>query len=137
MGHRRRGVGWGYYYLVTVLDDFSRSILAHKLQRDMTSDSFIEVVQDAVDKTGMTEVPVEDSTRSSSATSVELLLSAAGPPLPIEAARAFRLPLGYTADSFAIFSRYIASTVAWPVFVAVPCGPPAVLCLVCDDPWER
>ncbi len=36
---------------------------AHKLQRDMTSDSFIEVVQDAVDKTGMTEIPVQDRTR--------------------------------------------------------------------------
>ncbi len=58
-----RVIGWGYYYLVTVLDDFSRFILAHKLQQDMTSDSFIEVVQDAVDKTGMTEVPVEDRTR--------------------------------------------------------------------------
>ena len=58
-----RVIGWGYYYLVTVLDDFSRFIVAHKLQRDMTSDSFIEVVQDAVDKTGMTEVPVEDRTR--------------------------------------------------------------------------
>ena len=58
-----RVIGWGYYYLVTVLDDFSRFILAHKLQRDMTSDSFIEVVQDAVDKTGMTEVPVEERTR--------------------------------------------------------------------------
>ncbi len=57
-----RVIGWGYYYLVTVLDDFSRFIVAHKLQRDMTSDSFIEVVQDAVDKTGMTEVPVEDRT---------------------------------------------------------------------------
>jgi transposase InsO family protein len=58
-----RVIGWGYYYLVTVLDDFSRFILAHKLQRDMTSDSFIEVIQDAVDKTGMTEIPVEDRTR--------------------------------------------------------------------------
>ena len=29
----------------------------------MTSDSFIEVVQDAVDKTGMTEIPVQDRTR--------------------------------------------------------------------------
>ena len=56
-------IGWGYYYLVTVLDDLSRFISAHKLQRDMTSDSFIEVVQDAVDKTGMTEVPVEERTR--------------------------------------------------------------------------
>ncbi len=45
------------------MDDFSRFILAHKLQRDMTSDSFIEVVQDAVDKTGMTEIPVQDRTR--------------------------------------------------------------------------
>ena len=58
-----RVVGWGYYYLVTVMDDYSRFILAHKLQRDMTSDSFIEVVQDAVDLTGMTEVPMEDRTR--------------------------------------------------------------------------
>ena len=56
-------IGWGYYYLVTVMDDFSRFILAHKLQRDMTSDSFIEVVQDAVDRTGMTEIPVQDRTR--------------------------------------------------------------------------
>ena len=49
--------GWGFYYLVTVMDDFSRFILAWKLQRDMTSDSFIEVVQDAVDLTRMTDVP--------------------------------------------------------------------------------
>ena len=58
-----RVVGWGYYYLVTVMDDYSRFILAHRLQRDMTSDSFIEVVQEAVDRTGMTEVPVADRTR--------------------------------------------------------------------------
>jgi transposase InsO family protein len=37
-------VGWGYYYLVTVMDDYSRFIIAWKLQRDMTSDSLIEVV---------------------------------------------------------------------------------------------
>jgi len=30
-------IGWGYYYMVTVMDDYSRFILAHKLQRDMTS----------------------------------------------------------------------------------------------------
>jgi|TARA_Y100000310_G_scaffold123316_1_gene122094 transposase InsO family protein len=56
-------IGWGYYYLVTVMDDYSRFILAHELQRDMTSDSLIEVVQEAVDRTGMTEVPVADRTR--------------------------------------------------------------------------
>ena len=49
--------GWGFYYLITVMDDFSRLILAWKLQTDMTSDSFIEVVQNAVDLTGMADVP--------------------------------------------------------------------------------
>ena len=58
-----RVVGWGYYYLVTVMDDYSRFILAHRLQRDMTSDSLIEVVQEAVDRTGMDLVPVDDRTR--------------------------------------------------------------------------
>ena len=53
----------GYYYLVTVMDDYSRFILAHRLQKDMTSDSFIEVVQDAVDRTGMDRVPITDRTR--------------------------------------------------------------------------
>jgi transposase InsO family protein len=56
-------IGWGYYYLVTVMDDFSRFILAWALQHDMTADSLIEVVQEAVDKTGMTEVPVADRTK--------------------------------------------------------------------------
>jgi transposase InsO family protein len=55
-------VGWGYYYLVTVLDDYSRFILAWQLQPDMTADSLIEVVQEAVERTGMTEVPLRDRT---------------------------------------------------------------------------
>ena len=55
-------VGWGYYYLVTVLDDYSRFILAWRLQSDMTAGSLIEVVQEAVEETGMTEVPLRDRT---------------------------------------------------------------------------
>ncbi len=77
-----RVVGWGYYYMVTIMDDHSRFILAHKLQRDMTSDSFIEVVQEAVDRTGMDQVPIEDRTR---------LLSDNGPGY---VSRAFRDYLG-------------------------------------------
>ena len=77
-----RVVGWGYYYMVTVMDDYSRFILAHRLQRDMTSDSFIEVVQEAVDRTGMDQVPIEDRTR---------LLSDNGPGY---VSRAFRDYLG-------------------------------------------
>ena len=59
-----RVIGWGFYYMVTVMDDFSRFILSWKLQLDMTSTSFIEVIQDAVDLTGMTEVPLDDRTRA-------------------------------------------------------------------------
>lgn len=58
-----RVVGWGYYYLVTVMDDYSRFILAWKLQKDMSANSLIEVVQEAVDATGMTNVLVEDRTK--------------------------------------------------------------------------
>ena len=38
-----RVVGWGYYYMVTVMDDYSRSILTWKLPLDMTADSLIQV----------------------------------------------------------------------------------------------
>ena len=58
-----RVAGWGYYYMVSVMDDYSRFILAWKLQVDMTSPSLIDVVQDAVDRTGMSDVPVEDRTK--------------------------------------------------------------------------
>ena len=77
-----RVVGWGYYYMVTVMDDYSRFILAHRLQRDMTSDSFIEVVHEAVDRTAMDQIPITDRTR---------LLSDNGPGY---VSRAFRDYLG-------------------------------------------
>ena len=53
---------WGWYYLVTVIDDYSRFILAWELKSDMAAGSLIDVVQQAVDITGMTDVPVEDRT---------------------------------------------------------------------------
>ena len=65
----------------------SRFILAHRLQQDMTSDSFIEVVQDAVDRTSMDQVPVTDRTR---------LLSDNGPGY---VSRAFRTTWGWLASS--------------------------------------
>ena len=45
------------------MDDYARFRLAHKLQRDMTSDSFIEVVQEGVDRIGMDQVALTDRTR--------------------------------------------------------------------------
>jgi putative transposase len=55
-------IDWGWYYLVTVMDDYSRFILAWELKSDMAAGSLIDVVQKAVDVTGMTDVPVEDRT---------------------------------------------------------------------------
>tara|TARA_B100000315_G_scaffold29638_1_gene25168 strand:- start:178 stop:1158 length:981 start_codon:yes stop_codon:yes gene_type:complete len=55
-------IDWGWYYLVTVMDDYSRFILAWDLKSDMTSNSLIDVLQKAIDATGMTDVPVEDRT---------------------------------------------------------------------------
>ena len=57
-----RAVDWGYYFLVTVMDDYSRYILAWDLKRDMTADSLMDVVQRAIDATGMSQVPVKDRT---------------------------------------------------------------------------
>jgi len=53
---------WGWYYLVTVMDDYSRFILAWELKSDMVAGSLIDVVQKAVDATGMTDIPVENRT---------------------------------------------------------------------------
>ena len=55
-------IGWGWYYLVTVMDDYSRFILAWELKSDMSAISLIDVVQKAVDITGMTDVPLENRT---------------------------------------------------------------------------
>jgi putative transposase len=57
-----RVVDWGWYYMVTVIDDYSRFILAWELKSDMAAGSLIDVIQQAVDSTGMTNVPVEDRT---------------------------------------------------------------------------
>jgi putative transposase len=52
-------VGWGYYYLISVLDDYSRMIVAWKVQPSMAAPDIIEVIQEAVEFTGTPVVPVE------------------------------------------------------------------------------
>ena len=57
-----KAMDWGWYYLVTVMDDYSRFILAWELQPNMAAPCLIEVVQQAIDHTGMSDVAVEDRT---------------------------------------------------------------------------
>lgn len=52
--------GWGSCYLVIVMDDFSRFILAWKLLLQVTVDSLIDVVQEALRRAGITDAPVEE-----------------------------------------------------------------------------
>ena len=54
---------WGWYYLISVLDDFSRRILAWRLQPALRTDDFSDVVELACEATGMSEVPVERRAR--------------------------------------------------------------------------
>ena len=50
-------VGWGLYYLISVLDDYSRFILAWDLKPDLTAASISDVVQQAVEWTGLLQAP--------------------------------------------------------------------------------
>ena len=50
-------VGWGWYFLISILDDVSRRILAWRLQSKMDGEAFSEVVQDALDATGLSHAP--------------------------------------------------------------------------------
>ena len=54
---------WGWYYLISVLDDFSRRILAWKLQSWQTAEDFSEVIELACEVTGMDGVNVEHRAR--------------------------------------------------------------------------
>ena len=48
---------WGWYYLISILDDFSRRILAWRLQSAMTAGDFSDVIEDACESIGMTSIP--------------------------------------------------------------------------------
>jgi transposase InsO family protein len=54
---------WGWYYLISVLDDFSRRILAWRLQSTMTAEAFSEVIEDACEETAMDGVPMKQRAR--------------------------------------------------------------------------
>ena len=48
---------WGWYYLISVLDDFSRRILAWRLQSAMTTGDFSDVIEDACESVSLACMP--------------------------------------------------------------------------------
>jgi len=54
---------WGWYYLISVLDDYSRRILAWLLQVKMDAHAFSEVVELACEAIGIDQVPVDQRPR--------------------------------------------------------------------------
>ena len=58
-----RIVGWGWYYLSTVLDDFSRYIIAWKLFTSMTASDVKETLDEAVSNTGVNHIQVKHRPR--------------------------------------------------------------------------
>jgi len=52
-------VGWGWYFVGGVLDDFSRYLICHRVVRDMTGETLTDLVQEAVEVTNLEHVPVE------------------------------------------------------------------------------
>jgi putative transposase len=58
-----RIVGWGWYYLGTVMDDYSRYIIAWKLYSSMTATDVTDLLDMAVAKTGIETVTVRHRPR--------------------------------------------------------------------------
>jgi transposase InsO family protein len=55
--------GWGWYYLASVLDDFSRFIIAWKLFTSMETGDVKELLDEAIDVTGVEHVAVRHRPR--------------------------------------------------------------------------
>ena len=58
-----RVVGWGWYYLSTVLDDFSRYIIAWKLRATMAAPDVMETLDEALALTGVESAQVRHRPR--------------------------------------------------------------------------
>ena len=56
-------IGWGWYYLTSVLDDYSRYIIAWKLYTTMAASDVKEVLDLAIEKAGVMGVPVKHRPR--------------------------------------------------------------------------
>jgi len=55
--------GWGWYYLGGIIDDYSRYLICFEVVQDMTGPTLSNLVQKAVEITGMTDVPIRRRVR--------------------------------------------------------------------------
>ena len=53
-------IGWGWYYVGGILDDFSRYLICYEVKRDMIAYTASDLVARAMEITGLVDVPVED-----------------------------------------------------------------------------
>jgi transposase InsO family protein len=58
-----RVIDWGWYYLSTILDDYSRFVIAWELRRGMSAADVTSVLAKAIERTGVTGVPVHHRPR--------------------------------------------------------------------------
>jgi putative transposase len=58
-----RIVHWGWYYLSTVIDDYSRYIISWKLCKNMTADDVRATLDEAIETTGVRDVPIQHRPR--------------------------------------------------------------------------
>lgn len=56
-------LGWGWYYLSTVMDDYSRYIIAWKLTTGMSADDVMATLDEAVQSTGVDRIQVRHRPR--------------------------------------------------------------------------
>lgn len=56
-------IGWGWYYLSSVMDDYSRYIISWKLFTTMSADDVTETLDMALEKTGITTVKIQQRPR--------------------------------------------------------------------------
>ncbi len=56
-------VGWGWYFISTVLDDYSRYIISWKLTTTMSADDVKLTLDDAIEQTGVAQVMVKHRPR--------------------------------------------------------------------------
>ena len=56
-------IGWGWFYLSTIMDDFSRYVIAWRLCKTMSAKDVSDTLQDALEVTGLDDVSVRHRPR--------------------------------------------------------------------------